>query len=90
MLSQMARVARPDDVAPSGGAVERRLLVPPERGSELALDALRLEPGASLDLTLAANKGNRLVPPPRLIRSSIAIGFGLVELQTKPMASQRR
>ena len=52
MLSQMARVARPDDVAPSGGdAVERRLLVPPERGSELALDALRLEPGASLDLT---------------------------------------
>ena len=34
-----------------GEAVERRLLVPPERGSELALDALRLEPDASLDLT---------------------------------------
>ena len=52
MLSQMTRVARPDGVAPSAeGDVERRLLVPPERGSELALDALRLEPGASLDLT---------------------------------------
>jgi len=51
MLSQMTRVARPDDVAPSSGAVERRVLVPPERGSELALDALRLGPGASLDLT---------------------------------------
>ena len=33
------------------GGVERRLLVPPERGSELALDALQLAPGASLDLT---------------------------------------
>ena len=52
MLSQMTRVARPDQVGPeAGGAVERRLLVPPERGSELALDALLLEPGASLDLT---------------------------------------
>jgi quercetin dioxygenase-like cupin family protein len=30
--------------------VERRSLVPPERGSELALDELRLAPGASLDL----------------------------------------
>ena len=52
MLSQMARVARPDQVSPLGEAgIERRLLVPPERGSELALDALRLDPGASLDLT---------------------------------------
>ena len=32
------------------GAVERRPLVPPERGSELALDDLRLAPGATLDL----------------------------------------
>jgi quercetin dioxygenase-like cupin family protein len=30
--------------------VERRPLVPPERGSELALDHLRLPPGATLDL----------------------------------------
>ena len=52
MLSHMARVARPDDVAPLADAgIDRRLLVPPERGSELALDALRLGPGASLDLT---------------------------------------
>jgi quercetin dioxygenase-like cupin family protein len=51
MLSHMPRVARPDDVSPLvDGGVERRPLVPPERGSELALDALRLEPGASLDL----------------------------------------
>ena len=42
------------------------------------------------NLTLAANKGNRLVPLPTPERSSIAIGIGLVELQTKPMASQRR
>jgi quercetin dioxygenase-like cupin family protein len=51
MLSHMARVARPDEVSPLvGDGVERRLLVPPERGSELALDALRLDAGASLDL----------------------------------------
>ena len=51
MLSHMPRVARPDDVSPVVDAgLERRVLVPPERGSELALDALRLEPGASLDL----------------------------------------
>jgi quercetin dioxygenase-like cupin family protein len=51
MLSQMPRVARPDGVSPLvDGGVERRLLVPPERGSELALDALRLVAGASLDL----------------------------------------
>jgi quercetin dioxygenase-like cupin family protein len=47
----MGRVARPDGVAPHvDGGVERRLLVPPERGSELALDALRLDAGASLAL----------------------------------------
>jgi len=40
--------ATPPDVA---DGVERRSLVPPERGSELALDELRLEPDASLDLT---------------------------------------
>ena len=51
MLSHMGRVARPDGVPPLiDGGVERRLLVPPEHGSELALDGLRLEPGASLDL----------------------------------------
>ena len=39
--------------APSEGdaTIERRLLVPPERGSELALDGLRLAPGAELELT---------------------------------------
>ena len=51
MLSQMRRAARPEDVeAVVEDGVERRLLVPPERGSELALDALRISPGASLDL----------------------------------------
>jgi quercetin dioxygenase-like cupin family protein len=50
MLSQMPRVARPDDVSPHvEGRIERRLLVPPERASELALDALRLDAGATLD-----------------------------------------
>lgn len=34
----------------AGDGVTRHSLVPPERGSELALDALRLEPGATLDL----------------------------------------
>jgi quercetin dioxygenase-like cupin family protein len=34
----------------AGPGVERSLLVPPERGSELALDALRLRGGASLEL----------------------------------------
>ena len=48
----MARVTRNADVPPSlAGGVERHALVPPERGSELALDALRLEPESSLDLT---------------------------------------
>ena len=47
----MGRVQRLDDVrADVTDGVDRRALVPPERGSELALDALRLEPGASLDL----------------------------------------
>jgi len=51
MLSQMPRVARPDEVSTLvEGGVDRRLLVPPERGSELALDAVRLKPGGSLDL----------------------------------------
>jgi len=36
--------------AEGDGAVERRPLVPPEKGSELALDAIRLGPGATLDL----------------------------------------
>jgi quercetin dioxygenase-like cupin family protein len=35
---------------PGGTAVERSLLVPPERGSELALDSLRLDAGASIEL----------------------------------------
>jgi quercetin dioxygenase-like cupin family protein len=48
----MTRVTCWNDVAAAGdGRAERRALVPPEQGSELALDALRLEAGASLDLT---------------------------------------
>jgi len=48
----MARVTRLDDTGAAGSdGVDRRPLVPPEEGSELALDALRLEPGTSLDLT---------------------------------------
>jgi hypothetical protein len=48
----MARVTRSDDTGAAGSdGVDRRPLVPPEEGSELALDALRLGPGASLDLT---------------------------------------
>ncbi len=51
MLSQMPRVARPEATTPvSGDGVERRALVPPEDGSSLALDALHLAPGASLEL----------------------------------------
>jgi quercetin dioxygenase-like cupin family protein len=47
----VSRVRGHDDAEPTIAAgVERRLLVGPERGSELALDALRLDPGASLDL----------------------------------------
>jgi hypothetical protein len=49
----MARVHRAEDAEPVDAAegVERRPLVAPERGSELALDALRLEARASLDVT---------------------------------------
>lgn len=48
----MARVATEDQSSGSDvDGVERWKLVPPERGSELALDALRLQPGASLVLT---------------------------------------
>jgi quercetin dioxygenase-like cupin family protein len=48
----MARVTRAHDTAAGGSnGVDLRALVPAEQGSELALDALRLGPGASLDLT---------------------------------------
>lgn len=48
----MARVQRDDgNREAAAGEVDRRRLVPPERGSELAMDTLRLQPGASLDLT---------------------------------------
>ena len=47
-MSRLTRIAEAD---PSADGVERHALVPPERGSELALDALRLRPGSSLDLT---------------------------------------
>jgi quercetin dioxygenase-like cupin family protein len=42
MLSQMSRVTRADPAA------ESQALVPTERGSELALDAVRLNPGGGL------------------------------------------
>ena len=48
-MSRVTRIADVDPIVAEG--VERHALVPPERGSELALDALRLEPGSSLDLT---------------------------------------
>jgi len=45
-------VCHPDAIAPAAAAgVDRRALVQPERGSELALDDLRLEPRTSLELT---------------------------------------
>jgi quercetin dioxygenase-like cupin family protein len=44
----MSRVTRSDDVP---GQEVRRVLVPTENGSALALDALALEPGAAFDLT---------------------------------------
>ena len=53
MLSHMARVMRAVRAHPkTGGAAQpgRSRLVPPERGSELALEALELAPGASLHL----------------------------------------
>jgi quercetin dioxygenase-like cupin family protein len=46
-----SRVADTGRVAPDvAEGVERHALVPPEEGSVLELDALRLEPGASLEL----------------------------------------
>ncbi|HEX3290789.1 MAG TPA: cupin domain-containing protein [Gaiella sp.] len=48
----MARVSRSDDAAAQRrDDVDVRVLVPPEHGSELALDDLRLAPGASLELS---------------------------------------
>jgi quercetin dioxygenase-like cupin family protein len=47
----VSRVTRDEDVdAKLADGVERRVLVPPEPGSELALHTLRLQPGAALDL----------------------------------------
>lgn len=43
----MARVMRWDDVA---GHADRRALIPSEKGSVLALEALRLAPGASVEI----------------------------------------
>lgn len=52
MLPHVGRVARPDQGSPLvEPGIERRRLVPPERGSELALDELRLEAAATLELT---------------------------------------
>jgi quercetin dioxygenase-like cupin family protein len=52
MLSQMARVARPNAVPPAAGdGVERRVLVPPEDGSVLALETIRLEPGGAIHVS---------------------------------------
>ena len=44
----MARVIRWDDVAGHGG---RRALIPSEKGSVLALEAGRLAPGASVEIS---------------------------------------
>ena len=41
--------------AEPAGDIERHPLVPPERGSELALDAVRLEPGTALTVDDALN-----------------------------------
>jgi len=49
MLRRMARVATAGE-ATRRDAVELWTLVPPERGSELALDSVRLEPGATLSV----------------------------------------
>ena len=47
----MTRVARPDAVAPDvEHGVDRRRLVPPEEGSTLALETIRLGPGASIQV----------------------------------------
>lgn len=45
------RVSSATDWSGGGSGVAVAPVVPPEPGSELALDAIRLEPGASLDLT---------------------------------------
>ena len=51
MLSQMGRVVRAEVLQSAGsGGAPGPALVPPERGSVLALDAVTLEPGASLQL----------------------------------------
>jgi quercetin dioxygenase-like cupin family protein len=48
----MHRVARPDETqARTDGGIEQWALIPPDGDSPLALDALRLAPGTSLDLT---------------------------------------
>ena len=48
----MRRVARPDETeVQRDGGVELRQLVPPHGDSTLALDAVRLAPGTSLDVT---------------------------------------
>jgi quercetin dioxygenase-like cupin family protein len=81
MLSHMTRVARPDDVdAAVEDGVERRLLVPPERGSELALDELRLAGGTTLDLTdelhdtlLFVHSGSGLLGDAHLASSSAGL-----------------
>ena len=44
----MARVIRWDDIA---GVGERRALIPSERGSELALHAMRVPPGAATEIS---------------------------------------
>ena len=44
----MARVIRWDDIA---GVGERRALIPSERGSELALHAMRVPPGAATEMS---------------------------------------
>jgi mannose-6-phosphate isomerase-like protein (cupin superfamily) len=51
MLTSMGRVSATEDVRTGADpTLESQPLVPPERGSELALDAVRLGRGASLDL----------------------------------------
>ena len=45
----MSRVARPETVTPAlDGAVDRRLLVPPEDGSTLALESIMLAPAGTV------------------------------------------
>jgi mannose-6-phosphate isomerase-like protein (cupin superfamily) len=52
MLAEMTRVRDTETTPPDNGeGFLRWLLVPPERGSSLALDTLHLAPGAAYDLT---------------------------------------